>query len=374
LITVAVLLLIGVLSLVFGLLSFVVRALRLLTGRRQRSSYEMNRRRAASAAFVAALCVYVLYTGGWPLNQLPPWVPGALIAVAGVSLLLLLAALHGARAAPRDLFSAVVSLAVAGGCAALISWQWHLPLVYDGPAADLVNEWLPGFYSAAASDANRMLPGVYVAVLVAALVQALICVQLLGGTRKLSDYQINRGRAVAAAFVLAVCLYALASGALGGLPPWVPLVLVAVAGLSLLFLLSGLYATRNADRNPAGVVESLAAVGVGAALLWWRWQLPPGNPAADLANRLLPGLYIAAMIAALVRALICVQLVSGARGILTTCRSRAKSVPTSSRMPATMPVPLSVTASRTPQTASAGFWAEMRESFERGRGGRPWRN
>ena len=80
--------------------------------------------------------------------------------------------------------------------------------------------------------------------------------------------------------------------------------------------------------------------------------MPPG-PAFEFVNRLLPGLYLAVLIAALVRALICAHLFSGAWRIIDrTLRRR--------------------TQARRAASSGSGFWAEMRESFKRGRTGRAW--
>jgi len=126
--TVGILLAVGVLGLVFGLLGFVLRALGLLAGKRPLGPDELKLRRATGAAFVGALCVYVVETGGWPLNQLPLWMPTALMLVAGVSLLLVVAGVIGAR--ERDWSGVVVSLVVAGGGYALLQWQWYVPREY----------------------------------------------------------------------------------------------------------------------------------------------------------------------------------------------------------------------------------------------------
>ena len=128
--TVGILLAVGVLGLVFGLLGFVLRALGVLAGRGQLAPHQLNSRRAAGAAFVGALCVYVLEIGGWPLDQLPPWVPTVLIAVAVVALLLALAGVVGAR--ERDPSGVVVSLVIAGGGYALLQWQCYVPRAYFG--------------------------------------------------------------------------------------------------------------------------------------------------------------------------------------------------------------------------------------------------
>jgi hypothetical protein len=77
----------------------------------------------------------------------------------------------------------VASLVIAGGCAALLWWQWYVPDY--GPLADLANRWLPGFYGVAADYTNRLLPGIYIAVLIAAVVRALICLRLLGGAQRI---------------------------------------------------------------------------------------------------------------------------------------------------------------------------------------------
>ena len=159
--TVGILLAVGVLGLVFGLLGFVLRALGVLAGRGQLAPHQLNSRRAAGAAFVGALCVYVLEIGGWPLDQLPPWVPTVLIAVAVVALLLALAGVVGAR--ERDPSGVVVSLVIAGGGYALLQWQCYVPRAYFGA------DYLP------AELINRLLPGVYIAMVAAGLARALSC-------------------------------------------------------------------------------------------------------------------------------------------------------------------------------------------------------
>lgn len=182
-------------------------------------------------------------------------------------------------------------------------------------------------------------------------------VGLIPGQYQLGPYEKNRRRAVAAVFVLVLCLYMLRTGAwlLAPLPPWAPLALTVVAGVSVLFLLAGLHGARNAPRDLSGVVASLVIAGGCAAPLWGQWYVPLDySPAADYANRVLPGLYIAALIAAVVRALICVRLLGGAQRIIARAmRQRAMTM--------------------RPASAS-GFWAEMRDSFTRGRAGRPWRD
>jgi hypothetical protein len=156
----------------FRLLGLVRR----VAGRRQLSPYELNRRRATIAAFVAGICLYVLHNGAWLFGQLPPWVPHALIAAAGLSLLFLLAGFYGARNGPRDPFGSLASLVIAGGCAALLWWQWYLPPDY-GSVAD---------------DANWALAGLYLAALIAALVRAVICAQLSGGAARVVERAIRR--------------------------------------------------------------------------------------------------------------------------------------------------------------------------------------
>jgi hypothetical protein len=331
----------------FQLLGLARRA----RGGRPLGPYEQNRQRAAAAAFVAALCVYLLHIGGWPLNQLPPWGPVTLQVVAGAAALLVLAGVIGARSAPdalRDPLGMVLSLVMAGGGYALLQWQWYVPRDYVGAA------YVPAGYI------NQLLPGVYIAVIAAGLARALICLQPfgIGGKQQLHPYEIARRRAVGAAFVLAAALYVLNTGQwlgplLGALAAWVPSALLVVAALSLLVLLSGLYgAHKFGQRDPHGGGVSLAVAAAAVVALWGRWQVPPG-PAAEFANRLLPGLYLAVLTAALVRALICAQLLGGAGAIIARAlRRRARAMRAAS--------------------SGSGFWAEMRESFERGRTGRPW--
>jgi hypothetical protein len=320
-------------------------------GGRQLGPYEQNRQRAAAAAFVAALCVYLLQTGGWPLNQLPPWVPTALQVVAGAAGLLVLAGVIGARGAPdalRDPLGMVLSLVMAGGGYALLQWEWYVPRDYVG--ADLVSAYY----------INRLLPGVYMAAIAAGLARALICLQPfgMGGKQQLHPYEIARRRAVGAAFVLAGALYVLNTGQwlgplLGPLAAYAPPALIVVAGLSLWWLAAGLWGAHKFGlRDPHGAGVSLVAAAVAVVALWRRWQMPPG-PVSEFVNRLLPGLYMAVLIAALVRALICAQLVGGAGAIIARAlRRRARAMGAAS--------------------SSSGFWAEMRESFERGRTGRAW--
>jgi hypothetical protein len=165
----------GIIRLPFEILFLVWRLLRFVLGMGRRRQgpplglYEKNRQRATGSAFVLVLCLYVLRSGGWLFGQLPPWVPVALMALAGVALLFALAGVYGARNGPRDLSGVVGSLVIAGGSAALWQWQWFVPRDY-GLVADY---------------ANWMLLGVYIAVLVAACLRALICVQLLGGAQRL---------------------------------------------------------------------------------------------------------------------------------------------------------------------------------------------
>jgi hypothetical protein len=342
-ITLAVFLVIAVLSVAFGLLGFVLRALGLMGGG-QLAPHVLSRRRAAGAAFAGAFCVYLAQTGGWLLDQLPPWVPSALMAVAGASLLLVLAGIAGAR--ERDPSSAVVSLMIAGGGYALLQWKWSVPRDYfaaDYVPADLI---------------NRLLPGVYIAMMVAGLARALLCMLPLSGARQPTPYDAARLRAVAAAFVFVLCLYVLNSGQslLGALPSWVPGALEAGAALSLLLLASGFWATRDMPRDMHGIGMSLAVAAAAVALLWWDWQMPPG-PASAQINDMLPGLYIAALIAALVRALICARLLGGAERFIKRLLDK-RNRPMRPMRPA----------------LALGFWAEMRDSFMRGLAGRPWRD
>jgi hypothetical protein len=184
LITVGILLVVGVLVVAFSLLRYALRAavvvLRVsgvVVGQRELGPYELGRRRAVASSFVLVLCML------WPLGKLPPWGPFALLLIAGVAALFVLAAFYGTRNGPRDLSGTVASLVVAGGVAALLRWQWYLPSGY-GAAGEFVDQWVPGFTRVATFDGNQLLQGIYVAVLIAALVRALICVQLLGGAAR----------------------------------------------------------------------------------------------------------------------------------------------------------------------------------------------
>jgi hypothetical protein len=340
LITVGVLLIAGVLGLAFELLGFVLRALGLLAGR-GRAPHELSRQRAAVAAFAGAFGVYLVQTGGWPLNQLPPWVPFALMIVAGVAVLLVLAGAVGAR--ERDLSDVVVSLVIAVGGYALLKWQWYFAPNYLG--ADYVPAEL----------INRLLQGVYIATVAAGLARALICLQPFGGRQQRQPYETARMRAAAAAFALVAALYVLCTGQwLGplGAPAWTPTVLLVIATLSLLGLLSGFYgAYKFGVSDPHGIGVSLVVAAAAIVALWGRWQIPPG-PAAEFVNRLLPGLYLAVLIAALTRALICARLLgASARRLIDWWQERRNR-------------PMRAASS------GSGFWAEMRESFERGRTGR----
>jgi hypothetical protein len=340
-----------ILFLPFRLLGFVRRT----RGGRQLGPYEQNRQRATMAAFVAVLCAYVLHIGGWPLNQLPPWVPIALTALAGLALLLVLAGVVGARAAPdalRDPLGMVLSLVIAGGGYALLRGQWYVPRNYF--AADYVS----------ADYINRLLPGLYIGLIAAGLARALICLNPFGNARQRTPFDIARGRAVGAAFLSVLCLYVLrddvyvALGLMDRLPPWVPLALLAVAGLLLLVMGFGINgAHKTGQRDPHGALISLAVAASAAALIWWRWQLPSDDPAVEVVVRLLPGLYFAVLLAALVRALICLHLLGGAGRIIARLwRRRAR--------------PMRAAASR--GSGGSGFWAEMRDSFARGRAGLRW--
>jgi hypothetical protein len=354
LITVAVCLLIGVLGVVFGLLRFVLQAMGIFLRPGQRlDPFELNRRRATGAAFVGTLCVYLLQAGGSLLEELPPWVPVALLVLVGVSLLLALAGLAGARGAPRDLSGVVVSLVVAAGGYALLRRQWHLPTDY-GAVSEFLDDWpvVAGFFNTAVRDLNELLPGIYIAMVVAGLARAVICLQVFGGQQQRDPFEIARARTVTAAFALVAALYLLFTGQwlgplLGAPGAWVPTALMAIAGLSLVLLVSGLYTVQKIGlRDPHGVGVSLVAAAAALSALWGRWQVPPG-PATEYVNRLLPGLYVAVLIAALMRALLCARLLGGAWRIIERLRQQR------------------ATGMR-PASAS-GFWAEMRASFERGR-------
>jgi hypothetical protein len=310
--------------------------------RRQLSPDEMNRRRAAVAAFVGVFGVYLIETGGWPLDQLPPWMPSALIAAAAVSALLVAASVLGAR--ERDPSGVVVSLVIAGGGYALLRWQWYVPRDYFGA----------GYVPAALI--NRFLPGVYIGTVAAGVVRAVVCLLPLGRQGQRNLYEIARIRSFVAAFVLIFALYVLFTGQwlgplIGPLAAWAPTGLIVIAGVSLLVLLPGLYTAHKTPlRDPHGVGMSLAVAAVALAALWGQWQVPPG-PASEVVNRLLPGLYLAALIAALVWAAISAQLHGGAGRIVEWWRRRRN-------------------RPMRPASSGSGFWAEMREAFERGRTGR----
>jgi hypothetical protein len=334
----------GVHQLGSAIAQLIALPFRLIFGprRRQLAPDEMNRRRAAVAAFVGVFCVYLIETGGWPLDQLPPWVPSALIATAAVSALLAAASVVAAR--ERDPSGVVVSLVIAGGAYALLQWQWYVPRDYFGA----------GYVPAALI--NRLLPGVYSAVIAAGVARAVVCLLPVGRQGQRNLLELARMRSVVSAFVLVFALYVLFTGEwlgplIGPLAAWAPMGLIVIAGLSLLVLVAGLYTARKTPfRDPHGVGLALAVAAVALALLWGQWQMPPG-PASEVVNGLLPGLYLAALIAALVWAVISAQLHGGARRIIEWWRRRRK-------------------RPMRPASAGSGFWAEMREAFERGRSGR----
>jgi hypothetical protein len=178
--------------------------------------------------------------------------------------------------------------------------------------------------------------------------------RLLFAGPQLGPYERNRKRAVLMAFVLAFSTYLVWGGSslLDQSPPWVPLALVVAVALSCLFLLAALLGARNGPRDAFGVVASLTVAGASAVLWWQRYYLPPNyGITADYGNRLLPGLYLAVLAAALVRAAICARLFGGASGLIArTMKRRAAGM-----------------------RPASGFWAEVRESFEAGRAGRRWR-
>jgi hypothetical protein len=341
-IEVGVLLIVGVLVAAFGLLDLLLRAFGLRGG--NLPPHQLSRRRAAGAAFAGAFSVYVLETGGWPFDRLPSWASPALTVVALVSALLVLAGVLGAR--ERDPSEMVMSLLVAAGFYALLRWQWYVPGHYVGAnyvSADLI---------------NRLLPGVYMAGVAAGTARALICLLPVGRHGQRDAYETARLSAVIAAFVLVVAVYVLATGQwlgplLGPLAAYAPSALALVALLSLVTLLwEGYGAAQFQMRDRHGLGVSLAVAGIAAVALLGRWQMPPG-PAAEVVNRLLPGLYLAVLIAMLARALISAQLLGGGRRIIDWLRRvRAKPMRPASR--------------------GSGFWAEMRESFARGRAGRAW--
>ena len=170
-------------------------------------------------------------------------------------------------------------------------------------------------------------------------------VGIMPGNRQLSPYEKSRRLAVGAAFLLVVCLY-IWHGAPGQLPPWGPVALLVIAVLSLLFLLVAFYGARDAPRDPFGVLASLVIAGGCAALLWWECYLPPDSPAAVDMNFALAGLYMAVLIAALVRALICARLFGGAWRFIKRLLERRNQP----MRPAT--------------SSSSGFWTGIRESFQ----------
>jgi hypothetical protein len=174
-------------------------------------------------------------------------------------------------------------------------------------------------------------------------------------TQQLSHYEKSRRLAVGAAFIFVICLYVW-HGAPGQLPPWGPVVLLVVAGVSVLFVFTGFHGARDGPRAPSGVAASLVVAGGCAALLWSRCYLQPDSPAAVDTNFALAGLYIAVLIAALVRALICAQLQGGAWRFIKRLLEK-KSRPM-----------------RPASSSSSGFWAGIRDSFWRGHQGRPWRD
>jgi hypothetical protein len=174
-------------------------------------------------------------------------------------------------------------------------------------------------------------------------------------SQHLSPYELSRRRAVGAAFLLVICLYVLRDGAwlIDQLPPWARPAIVVLAGFAALFVLTALYGTHNGPRDPFGVVASLMVAAGCIALLQWQWYLPPDyGELAEVANWWLHGLYIAVMLAACLRALICVRLFGGAQRLIARALRRR---------------------SMGMRPASSGFWASMRENFARGRDGRPWR-
>ena len=196
-IEIAVLLVVFVIVLAFSLLDLALRVVG-LRGGQNLSPHQLSRRRAAGAAFAGAFSVYVLETGGWPLDQLPSWASSALTVIAVVSALLVLAGVLGAR--ERDPSEAVISLVLAGGGYALLRWQWYVPRHYFGAdyvPADLI---------------NRLLPGVYIAAVAAGIARAVICLLPVGGQGQRNPYETARLSAVVAAFALVAAVYVLATG------------------------------------------------------------------------------------------------------------------------------------------------------------------
>ena len=78
------------------------------------------------------------------------------------------------------------------------------------------------------------------------------------GQRQLGPYEKNRQRAVGERFS-GVLPLRLRTGAwlLDESPPWVRVAVIVVTGVSLLFMLAGLYGARNGPRDAFGVVASL---------------------------------------------------------------------------------------------------------------------
>ena len=131
--------------------------------------------------------------------------PTALQVVAGAAVLLVLAGVIGARSAPdarRDPLGMVLSLVMAGGGYALLQWEWYVPRDYVGA------DYVPAYYI------NRLLPGVYMAVVAAGLARALTCPQPFGWAASSNAIPMKSpaARAVGAAFVLVAALYVLNTG------------------------------------------------------------------------------------------------------------------------------------------------------------------
>ena len=104
--------------------------------------------------------------------------------------------------------------------------------------------------------------------------------------------------------------------------------LTVIAVVSALLVLAGVLGAR--ERDPSEMVMSLVLAGGGYALLRWQWYVPrdyfgADHVSADLINRLLPGVYMAAVAAGIARALICLLPVGrhGQRNAYETARLSA---------------------------------------------------
>jgi CHAT domain len=150
--------------------------------RRQLTSFELNRKRSVIGAFWLAFVIYLTQTQwlslvlGHSMDQLvadflrePRSPPPALIALAvglATALLFFLVGLRGARGGSPDPIAALISLAIAAGCALAIRAQWYVPAVYKD----------------AARYGNPLLHGFYIAALSTALLRAWLCAPLFSGS------------------------------------------------------------------------------------------------------------------------------------------------------------------------------------------------